>query len=119
MADDESGSDDSELHELQVHLLPLPKKKSQTTSFAKCITRQLDSEDKLRKGKESFVAKLISKLKIRQHDVYQRLPPDLDLSHENEVLYEVHEYSKYQICFKQSFSSGGGRYQRGVNETFS
>jgi len=94
MADEERGSDESKLHEVQVPLPPLPKKRRSTT-FAKCIICQSDSKDKLRKGKESSVANLISKLKIRQDDVYQRLSPDLDLLYENEVLWHASCYATY------------------------
>lgn len=94
MADEERGSDDSELHELQVPLPPLPKKRRSTT-FAKCIICQSDSKDKLRKGKGSSVANLISKLKIRQDNVYQRLSPDLHLLYENDVLWHASCYATY------------------------
>ena len=91
MADD----DDCELHELQVPLLPLPKKRH-TTSFAKCIICQSDSKAELRKGKESSVANLISKLKIRKDDVYRRLYPDLDfLLKENDVHWHASCYTTY------------------------
>ena len=94
MADEKSKSGDSELHELHVLLPPLPKKR-RTTCFAKCLICQFDSKDKLRKGKESSVANLTSKLKIRKDDVYQRLSPDLDLLYENEVLWHASCYATY------------------------
>ncbi len=107
MADEERGSDDSELHELQVPLPPLPKEYRSTT-FAKCIICQSDSKDQLRKGRESSVANLISKLKIRQDDVYQRLSPDLDLLYENEVLWHASCYATYtsvqNTCIKYASS---------------
>jgi len=107
MADEERGSDESKLHEVQVPLPPLPKKRRSTT-FAKCIICQSDSKDKLRKGKESSVANLISKLKIRQDDVYQRLSPDLDLLYENEVLWHASCYATYTSVQNIKYASSKG-----------
>lgn len=57
---------------------------------------------------ESSVANLISKLKIRQDDVYQRLSPDLDLLYENEVLWHAPCYATYtsvqNTCIKYASS---------------
>ena len=104
MADEERGSDESKLYEVQVPLPPLPKKRRSTT-FAKCIICQSDSKDKLRKGKESSVANLISKLKIRQDDVYQRLSPDLDLLYENEVLWHASCCATYKSVQNIKYAS--------------
>jgi len=44
---------------------------------------------------ESSIANLISKLNTRQHYVYQRLSPDLDLLYENNVLWHATCYATY------------------------
>ena len=90
--DNNNESDDS-------HLLfpPMPKKRrmSSATSFAKCIICQSDSNDDLRKAKESSISNLISKLQIRQDEVYERLKTDFNLLHENEVFWHT---SCYATC---------------------
>ena len=90
--DNNNESDDS-------HLLfpPMPKKRrmSSATSFAKCIICQSDSNDDLRKAKESSISNLISKLQIRQDEVYERLKTDFNLLHENEVFWHA---SCYATC---------------------
>ncbi len=79
---------------LQFLLPPLPKRQ-RSTCFTKCIICQSDSRENLRKGKQSSVKKFISKLEIRQDDVYQRLSPNFDVLYENEVLWHTSCYATY------------------------
>ena len=94
MADKRNESDDSDLYECQMPLLPLPKKQ-RTTIFRKCIICQTDLQDKLRKGKETSVANFVSKLNVRWDSVYKRLSPDSELLYENEVLWRTSCYAAY------------------------
>ena len=59
-------------------LPPLPKRR-RSTCFDNCIICQSDSKENLRKGKQSSVKNFISKLQVRQDDVYERLSPNFDV----------------------------------------
>jgi len=52
-------------------------------------------KDKLRKGKETTVANFVFKLNVQRDSVYERLSPDLELLHENEVLWSASCYATY------------------------
>lgn len=79
---------------LQFPMPPLPKRR-RSTCFTKCIICQSDSRENLRKGKQCSVKIFISKLQIRQDDVFQRLSPNFDVLYENEVLWHASCYATY------------------------
>ncbi|CAB4008539.1 Hypothetical predicted protein, partial [Paramuricea clavata] len=79
---------------IQFPLPPLPKRR-RSTCFTKCIICQSDSRENLRKGKQSSVKNFISKLQIRQDDVYRRLSANFDVLYENEVLWHASCYTTY------------------------
>lgn len=93
LMDAETEGDDG-IEGLQFLLPPLPKRR-RSTCFDKCIICQSDSKENLRKGKQSSVKNFISKLQIRQDDVYERLSPNFDVLYKKEVLWHASCYATY------------------------
>ena len=93
LMDAETEGDDG-IEGLQFLLLPLPKRR-RSRCFDNCIICQSDSKENLRKGKQSSVKNFISKLQIRQDDVYERLSPNFDVLYNKEVLWHASCYATY------------------------
>ena len=93
LMDAETEGDDG-IEGLQFLLPPLPKRR-RSTCFDNCIICQSDSKENLRKGKQSSVKNFISKLQIRQDDVYERLSPNFDVLYKKEVLWHASCYATY------------------------
>jgi len=110
MTDDESVSDDIALY------VPLPPKRRCTIAFSKCIICQADSKDKLRNGKHSSIVNLISKLEIRQDDVYERLSPYFSQLYENEVLWHASCYATYTSLQNMKYVSSASKQEGNLEE---
>lgn len=94
MADANGGSDD-----VTQFPVPPPLKRPRTcstSSYLKCIICQVDSSEKLRTVQQSSIVNFISKLQIRQDDVYERLDRELEKLKENSgVLWHSSCYASY------------------------
>lgn len=74
-------------------LLTLLCEEPKTTNYKKCVICQADSNETLRKGRETSINTLISSLQIRNDNQYERLKSDFEALPEIDVLWHSKCYA--------------------------
>ena len=73
----------------------LPVKRQKLTNFHKCIICQMDSNETLRKARDTSIQTLVAALELRRDEVYERLKSDFDSLATADVKWHSNCYEKW------------------------